>query len=565
MIRKMKLLASLLAIALLATACGTEESPGSDDSPGDTATGTPGDEAQSDVTVRVAVPDFANETLDPALEGRSQVLDHLLQAYDTILEIGPDGELAPGIAESWNLDEEGRVWTFQLREGIQFHDDWGELTAEDVAFSLNRFMHEEAAGTVGPVLRELVERVEVVDDYTLEIHTVDVTTHLPYLLSPHESEAGIVFSSRYMLEEGGDDFAAQSQLLAEQGPVGSGPFRFVSHVPGDSYTYEAVEQHWRETPEFKTLEILLVPEPSTQLSMLRSGEVDLISIVGDQIDRVEEAGLEIRTVPEAMEVSVLILGLWRDAATDEPTSDVRVRRALSLAIDRQELLDTMFAGRGSLKTTPYNTLPATQDINEEAYSDWAEELNRYDPEEARSLLEEAGYADGFSGMDMQLVTLYNFVPDVGEYVASVWSQELGVDFSLETLDYGTFRPHFVRADPSDDFNAGEPASYASGYRFSAAGSLANFWRYENGTVQLINNPELDEIVNRITTIRDDEERVQAVQEAYELVNEEWVALPLVSLDWLYAVDPNVIGELGGIAGWPNLGRVFERMEIVADD
>jgi peptide/nickel transport system substrate-binding protein len=516
--------------------------------------------SQGDSTIIVAASDFEEDTLDPSTTSRGAVQKYMLLIWDTLLEIGPDGELAPGVAESWEQDESGLIWTFHLREGIEFHDGWGELTAEDVKFSLERFTNPAAESTTAPRMADIIDRVEVVDDYTVEVHTTRVDVGFPYLVSPHQSEAGIIYPSKYLLEEGGADFESQSALL-EEAPIGSGPFKFVSRERGSSYTFEAVDSHWRSTPGFKNLEILLVPEPATQEAMLLAGEADIIDLSGDQVAQVEGAGMAVATVPNSEGVILNFTGTYRPPAEGKPTTDRLVRRALSLAIDRQLILDTIAGGFGSLPTTPWNTLPDTADIDEAHFEDWAADNNRYDPEEARALLAEAGYPDGFSGINMWTLTTVPVAAQVGEIIAAQWA-EIGVEVSIVNTDYGNYRPHFVRAELDDETNAGDAGTYSSAPRWDAIGALNTYWKYQDGVVQYLNDPELDQMIVDLGSIVDDDQRTQAVSEAFDYLHETWAAYPIFNLDDLWGINPSKIRDINAIQGYPYYGRILERMDVV---
>src|SRR5690606_27129834 len=116
--------------------------------------------------------------------GKSDVLNLLLPMYDTLLEIAPDGSLAPGLVAEWSVDDDGVTWTFKLRKGVQFHDGWGELTAADVLYSLERWTHPKSTVTESEALRQKIRDIVVVDDYTFQIITNGPQVDILYLLSP---------------------------------------------------------------------------------------------------------------------------------------------------------------------------------------------------------------------------------------------------------------------------------------------------------------------------------------------------------------------------------------------
>jgi peptide/nickel transport system substrate-binding protein len=546
--RKRPVFALISALACMVIAAGCTS----------TTTGAQGQLGGDDGTVTFAVADFENDSLDPTMETTTANRATKFLMWDALLEIGPDGEIAPGIAESWEMSPDGLTWTFKIRQGVTFHN--GEaLTADDVKFSLDRNRDDTAVGGSSSLANEQIDRVEVIDDYTVAVHTKGPQPSLPYVLSPHESVAGIIMPKDYLLNEGGPSFEEQRQLL-ERAPVGSGPFRFVERSPGDSMLFERVDNHWRATPTVQRVQFLRVTEEATQISMLQSGEVDVISISPDQAAPLEAAGMELRTVPQSNEIGLFFPASWRDAAKAKPAGDPRVRHALSLAIDRQAIIDSVLAGKAGLKTTPFNTLPATSDIDEAAFAKWAKENNTYDPERARALLAEAGYPDGFS---LQFFTFPRpgtpALPQIAEIVAAQWS-EIGVKAQLVPTDYSTYRPHFVNVDPADAFNAGDANLWGTAPRFGVFGAFTSYVKYDAGSAQGVRDPELDALVNRAATTIDDNERKALVTDAYNRFLGQWTTMPIAMADTIYAVNPDTVGEWQTTPGYPFLNRAWETIQ-----
>ena len=346
---------------------------------GVTACGSSGDSGASGELVRVAVSDFENDALDPAMETNSGMRIAKYMMWDSLLEIGPSGEIAPGIAESWNCrrtDSRGRSTFVTASRSITVRNS----AADDVKFSIDRMMAPEAATGDSTLAREQIESVNVVDADTVAIRTKGVQSALPYLLSPHQSVVGIVMPKDYLLNEGGATFEQQRELM-ERAPIGSGPFRFVSRTAGDSMKFEAVDNHWRRTPAIKQVEVLRVSEEATQVSMLQSGEVDVITVAPDQAATAQSAGMEIRAVENSGEVGLFFPGSWREASRTDPAGKPDVRRALSLAINRQDIIDSVLAGYADLKTTPFNTSPATESIDEAYLGELGGTVQRIQPRE----------------------------------------------------------------------------------------------------------------------------------------------------------------------------------------
>jgi peptide/nickel transport system substrate-binding protein len=506
--------------------------------------------------LRIAVSSFGNESLDPATENRLNNLSMNFLMFDTLTDIGPDGELVPGVATDWTLAADGLTWEFKLRSDVVFHDGT-PMTAADVKFSIERMQNEEASAASATIARRTIAAVDVVDDYTVRITTTGPSPDLPMILSPHSSEFPIL-SRDYLLGSAGDSFAAQSELM-RSAPVGSGPFRFSARVPGDSFTFTAVEEHWRTTPEVDEVQFLLVPEASTQVAMLRTGEVDLIQAGSDDARSLEADGFRTYRVAGATQVSVFFLGTYRPPGQNKPTADARVRRALSLAINRQELIDAFEGGEADLLTTPWNTLPSTLGIDERRFSGWAAEANRYSTAESRSLLAEAGFANGFSGATFHTFVIagLDYLPDLAQAIVEQWRQ-VGVTASLSSTDYGTFRPHFIRAPLDDAYNAADPNTFANAPRFLASEALTVHYRFEGGSAQFLKSDDMDALLAAIEAETDAGRRQSLINQAFDAAHAEWLILPLYQAPIRYVANPEVLTDLPTIDGWAFFSRVIER-------
>jgi peptide/nickel transport system substrate-binding protein len=223
-------------------------------------------------------------------------------------------------------------------------------------------------------------------------------------------------------------------------PIGSGPWKFVRMVSGDRVEYEAVDHpHWRGIPQFKRLTILLIPEESTRVAMVRTGEAAIASISPESLKEVKAAKLRTVTVPGTMQAIFQFYGTYRPEVKGSPVTDARVREALSLAIDRQQIIKHVMDGQASWPM-PLATFRYSVDMDGPRWESWAKEAFRYDPERAKKLLLEAGYPYGFN------LTFWNtalpgtpFMLQIGEAVAGFW-EKIGVKVDLKPVEWGTFPP-----------------------------------------------------------------------------------------------------------------------------
>ena len=333
-------------------------------------------------------------TLDPHAqnEGPTSTLAH--QIYEPLLLRDHAGELEGALATSWEPSEEDpNVWTFQLREGVTFHDG-AAFTAEDVKFSIERAQSENSG--YKELLNSIVE-VRIVDDTTVEFVTDGPNPILPsnltnlMILDKGWAEANDVV--------GVQNYNEGESTYATQFANGTGPYVLESREPDVRTVLTANEDYWGadEFPlDVTRIEFTPIQNAATRVAALLSGEVDFIQDVPVQdLARVEGTdGLTLKTAPQNR---VIFLGLNSGAADIEaddvdganPLADVRVRRAMNMAIDRDAIQQVVMRGQSE---------PAGV-ISPPFVNGWTAELDGMsstDMEGARALLEEAGYADGFT-------------------------------------------------------------------------------------------------------------------------------------------------------------------------
>ena len=362
--------------------------------------------------------------MDPTL-GPESAKTYLTLLYDNLVGVDENSKISRdhGIAQDWEVDHQTdrSVYTFHLRSGVMFHNG-DEITSADVKFSLEYMMRPESVVPFAAGMREIIASIEAPDS-----NTVVLTTNSPFgvmveHLSPLLGTEGMVLPKDYIEEVGAEEFA--------RNPVGSGPYRFVEHRPGVHIEFERVENHWLGTPRFETTRFILVPEEGTRVSMLRAGDADIINLSIDRVAELEN-DFNIFTKPGATVVAVMYNNTWEGYL-----ADIRVREALSIAINREDINQFIFAGQGELHgvidyasyALGFRPVPAPE----------------YDPDRAKELIQEA-VADAFPEGIALTMYLYERSslsegPAVGEAIASMW-EELGVDVTLDIqpLDYATYR------------------------------------------------------------------------------------------------------------------------------
>ena len=518
-------------------------------------------------TLTVSLENLGAQTTDPILQTRAGHAQYQAPIYDALLGFNLEsqyGGVGPGVAEEWGIDPDGNSWTFRLPEGLVFHN--GEaLTAEDVKFSLERTMfHEESlVGDGNRLSRQLrqppEEAIEVIDPLTVRMHTDGPKPHFWSLLTRAVFQGGQIMPKDYIESVGDDGFRAE--------PVGSGPWMYAGHSVGDYFQYEAFDKSHRGIPHFAKMSLLIVPEESTKLAMVRTGQADIIDLVPESAPEVEAAGAKLTVVEGVGMFIYQFWGLYFDEAQALPIGDVRVRQAMSLAINRQDIIDYSLNGFGR-PSMPFATFPTSVDVDVPRWQKWSEETLVYDPERARQLLAEAGYPDGFE------VTFWStnfsgtpYMNDLSQAVTGFW-EEIGIETDLRIIESGIFIP-MTRLPSHDEWaegyngavtifrNAGRPLPvprYQS--TFHPDSNHVAFGDREHMTPLAEEYLRLHEIA---ISERDEAKRFKATNDILQLVADQWIGVPIVQGVSLYASNPDTVGRWQGIYGRGELGDVFHRI------
>jgi len=339
----------------------------------------------------------------------------LYALHDALVKPMPGRPAAPSLAESWTVSKDGLTYDFVLRKGVKFHN--GEpVTAEDVKFSYERYR-----GAAATLLRSRVARVEIPEPgrwrMVLKQPWADFMT---FYASPATGAAWIV-PKAYVEKVGEEGF--------KRAPIGAGPYRFVSFKPGIELTLEAHEAYWRKVPNVKTLVFRVITDESTRLAALKRGEVDIAySFTGPLAEELKRSpGVTLANVHPPFTA-----WLYPTEQFDpkSPWADVRVRRAASLAIDRPAINQSQYLGLARFASS---IVPE----NQEYY--WAAPMPTYDPAQAKKLLAEAGYPNGFDAGEVIGDTIYGTA--MGEPAVN-FLQAVGIRTRLRPLERAAFTAGF---------------------------------------------------------------------------------------------------------------------------
>ncbi len=365
--------------------------------------------------------------------------------HDPLIQRDPKTfEYRPGLATEWKPSNELKTWTFKLRSNVQFHEGWGELTAEDVKFTVEQNLRPDVPGGSAPFFRTQLDRIEIPDKQTVVMHFKNRVWEVPTHFTQFVGYQNI--TSKKYLEKVGEDKAALH-------PIGTGPFRHVEGKQGDYHRFEAVANHWRQPPAFKELVIRRIPDPATRLSGLRAGEIDIAPVFGDYLDQARKSGFRVHETPKAACYWVVLEGQttpdredhcptcpWAGDLKDPKSLENarKVRLALNLAVNKKAIISALWKGTGSETPYSYWYYP----FNKGYSKDW--KVPPYDPERAKKLLAEAGQGGGFEVRVNPMVMTYAIDgPDVMEAVALDW-EKIGIKVRRFPEAFGNFLPK-VRA------------------------------------------------------------------------------------------------------------------------
>jgi peptide/nickel transport system substrate-binding protein len=453
--------------------------------------------------------------LDP-LENLPQITPYNFQycLHDALVKHQRGRAFAPSLAESYEISRDNRSATFRLRAGITFHDGQ-PVTPEDVAFTFNAYR-----GASSGVLKAKTAAVEILDTRTVRFRFHEPFLDFLTLYGSPASGAGWIVPKAYYERVGSDGF--------KQRPIGAGPFRLVRQQAGAELEFEAFEGYWAGPPRVRTIVMRAVPEGAARVAGLQSGELDVTNLIPGKLVQTVRRDPKLRLVPVLSGPGWIETGAFD--RPDSPLKDVRVRQALSLAIDRRAINDAEMAGLGALEG---NWIPA----------DWPGSLVRPAPEHnlsrARHLLAEAGFAKGFEVSMLTAQPPYN---SWGERIVG-HLRTMGIRTHLNAMDRAAF---YDRLAPGPDrltglllVMSGAPGDAASRIRDSAVC---------NGAFSGLCLPEIDERMQRYEASIDPVERQTLLNEVQAYLLNNYLMIPTVRLAMLNGLGPRIANRAEEIMG-----------------
>ena len=450
---------------------------------------------------------------------------------ETLLDLDPKtGDYIPRLAEKWESSPDQKEWTFYLRKGVPFHFGYGEFTAKDVVHSHSLMLREEAIATLVGFWRN-AEEVKAVDDYTVVFRMKSPAATMPYAAS-RSADLRIVSKAQWD-KEGIEGF--------DKRPAGTGSYRYVNRQLGQSISFERVENHWRgEQPAFKELEIRIAREDSTRLAMLLTGEAHVVDLPRELQAEAINRGMKILSSSLPSEwLSVYFGGQYHIPGdpkfkAEVPWTDRRVRQAMNMAVNRNELMDNLFKDKGSPMYVS-GFAPFLEGWNPE----WAkrfDQLYGYNPTKAKELLKAAGYPPKTVQVKLLQYTEPGEaeLPQVAEAVASYFN-EVNIQATLEPIDVAKVRsmtrakemgcciePNIIGLRPTEEWIRTAHYSKTNGHFFE--------------------DEFLEKKYAELSNTVDPKERERVAREIGDHLFEEFSTIPLLSIYSEVAVNPKVVAD-----------------------
>ena len=442
--------------------------------------------------------------------------------WDYLIGTTDDAQLSTetGLAEEWTMAEDGLSWNFKLRQGVPFQNG-EEFIAEDIKFALDQTMviPEAPASYKNQLLCCVTENgIDLVNDYEFNVRMDKPQIFLDWDLTDAQGNLGVPVDKSHYDAVGEDEYA--------RNPIHTGVYQWTDHLKGDFIEMTYWGEHWREgVPLWESVLIKTIPEESTRIAALKAGEVDVINLSRERVTEIEEAGFRVYPRPGQAVIGFYFHQMWEDV----PWSDIRVRKAMNIAINRDEMVEFIFAGRGS----PGIVYPMP--LSGEVYGGWdrwgpKKDPYPYDPDGARALLEEAGYGDGFS------ITMHSYPrPDAPEGPRMVeamagYFEAIGIDVTIQPIDSATSIAERLA------FNLSNTMTYldAPNRPFPGFAGLMFGLEHSEGQGRSAEDPAFDATIEAMQETLDPVEAERRFLAVYDYIYDNYIHLPVANLDVSYA-------------------------------
>jgi peptide/nickel transport system substrate-binding protein len=422
--------------------------------------------------------------------------------YDSLTKLDESLNVIPSLAEKWEVAPDGKTITFTLHKGVKFHNGQ-EMTAEDVKYSFERILNPDT-GAIAKSYFSSVEAIEAKDPTTIvfKLKNPDAA----FIANTASAFASIV-------PKGSTDLTKDA--------MGTGPFKLEKSEPGQYVLLKKNPDYWnKDLPKVEAIKFQIMKDEAERLAAIRSGKVDISTVSADSAKLLEgKPGVQVKSY-QSLEYSYLGINVKK-----KPFDDPRVRQAISYAIDRNQIVQTVWKGQASL-TGPIAPALTNWALDPAAYPSYKQDIAK-----AKQLLAEAGYPNGFETV-LETAATY---PDMAES-AQVLQQQLkaiGINAKINQLEWAKYIETWKSKDMTllvGRNTSGVDSDRSMRFFFHTEGS-ANVWNYSN--------PKYDELVVKALQTVDQGERKKLYDQAQQLLVEDAPNLFLASPKNFYAVSDKV--------------------------
>lgn len=432
--------------------------------------------------ITIGIPQDLEDSLDPHKAVAAGTKEVLFNVFEGLVKPDSQGNIIPAVASDYVMSNEGRTYTFTLREGIKFHN--GELvTAEDVKYSLDKCADTTNGAPLVPAFSN-IEEVVIVDESTIQVN----------------------------LKEPDGDFLASAAMVTaaiipadnedpDTNPIGTGPYKFVSRSPQENFVVEKFDDYWGDKAHIQNVTFKICANTDTWVMEMKGGSVDMFARM--PIEQTKQLGEGYTVLEGTMN---LVQALYLNNAK-EPFNDVRVRQALSYAVDKEEILTLVSDGKGTPIAS--SMFPAFGKY----YMDELNDVYTYDIEKAKQLLADAGYPDGFS-FTITVPSNYAQHIDTAQVLVEQF-KKINVTAEIELIEWDSWLSDVYAGREYEATVVGVDAS-----SMTARALLERFTSTASNNFINFNSEAYDTAFNNARTSTDEDEQTAYYKECETILTEE---------------------------------------------
>ena len=472
--------------------------------------------ADADSLITIGIPQDLDDSLDPHVAEGAGTREVLFNVFEGLVKPNSNGDLIPAVASDYNINEDGTVYTFTLREGVKFHNG-KKVTVQDVKASLDKCAGTESGEPLVAAF-SAVKEINTPDDKTIEVVLKESDTDfLPNLTAA---------------------ILPADHLDASTEPIGPGPYKYVARSPQENIVLESFDDYWGEKAKIKTVVLKIVADGDTIVMNLEGGSIDLMA----RLSTTQAAQLSDKF--DIYEGTMnLVQALYINNSV-EPFNNAKVRQALCYAVDVQEIMDFVSDGKGT--ETGSSMFPAFGKY-------YMKELNdtyNTDIDKAKQLLAEAGYPDGFE-FTITVASNYQQHVDTAQVLKEQF-KKIGVTANINLVEWDTWLNDVYIGRNYETTVVGVDAS-----TLTASAMLGRFVSDSGKNFTNYNNPEYDKVYAEAIATVDDAVRTQKYKQCETILSEDAANVYIQDLPNMVAVNK----KFGGYEFYPLYVMDFSKLYV----